>query len=80
MSDKAVRQANAVVHFDISSADDIALRRFYGDLPSWQVEPKGPGYAVVRTPGGLAGSIVSDPRPKAQIKDPAVNVLTLIQK
>jgi predicted enzyme related to lactoylglutathione lyase len=115
MSDKAVHQANAVVHFDISGADDSALRRFYGDLLNWHVEPKGPGYAVVHTPGGLAGSIVGDPQPavtlgiavenleqavgratelggtvlmpptdngwvtKAQIKDPAGNVLTLIQ-
>lgn len=116
MSDRATYQANAVAHFDISGADDTALRRFYGDLLDWQVDPKGPGYAVVHTPGGLAGSIVGDPQPgvtlgiavedleqtvsqatelggtvlmpptdngwvtKAQIKDPAGNVLTLIQK
>lgn len=116
MSDKAVHQANAVVHFDISGPDDNALRRFYGDLLDWHVDPKGPGYALVHTPGGLAGSIIGDPQPrvtlgiavenleqtvgqatelggtvlmpptdngwvtKAQIMDPAGNVLTLIQK
>lgn len=116
MSDETVHQANAVVHFDISGGDDETLRRFYGDLLDWHVEPKGPGYAVVNTPGGLAGSIVGDAQPgvtlgiavedlertvgqatelggtvlmpptdngwvtKAQIKDPAGNVITLIQK
>lgn len=116
MNDKDTYQANAVVHFDISGADDTALRQFYGDLLNWHVDPKGPGYALVHTPGGLAGSIVDAPQPgvtlgiavedleqtvsqatelggtvlmpptdngwvtKAQIKDPAGNILTLIQK
>jgi predicted enzyme related to lactoylglutathione lyase len=116
MSDRSMYQANAVVHFDISGVDDNALRRFYGDLLDWHVDPQGPGYALVQTPGGLAGSIVGAPQPgvtlgiavesleqavgqatelggtvlmpptdngwvaKAQIKDPAGNVLTLIQK
>ena len=77
MSDKAVHQANAVVHFDISGADDTALRRFYGDLLNWHVELKtwtcsGPH---ARRPGRVDRQVT-----KAQIKDPAGNVLTLIQK
>ncbi len=65
MSDRAMYQANAVVHFDISGADDDALRRFHGGLLDWHVDPKGPGYALVHTPGGLAGSIVGDSQPGA---------------
>jgi predicted enzyme related to lactoylglutathione lyase len=63
MSVRSTYQANTVVHFDISGADDGALQRFYGDLLNWHVDPQGPGYALVQTPGGLAGSIVSDPQP-----------------
>jgi predicted enzyme related to lactoylglutathione lyase len=57
------RRANAVAHFDISGPDDGALRSFYGDLLGWQVSPKGPGYALVETPGGLGGAIVGAERP-----------------
>ncbi|MEY9930527.1 putative enzyme related to lactoylglutathione lyase [Catenulispora sp. GP43] len=115
MSDQAVRQANAVVHFDISGPDDEHLRRFYGDLLDWEIVPQGPGYSLVQTPGGLRGSIVEAEGAavtlgvavadlelavrraaelggevvmpptdngwvlKAQVTDPAGNVLTLIQ-
>jgi predicted enzyme related to lactoylglutathione lyase len=108
-------RANAVVHFDISGPDDEDLRRFYGGLLDWQVDAKGPGYALVRTPGGLRGAIVGSEQPgltlgvavpdldqavqnavdlggavvmpptdngwvtKAQVADPAGNLLTLIQ-
>jgi predicted enzyme related to lactoylglutathione lyase len=58
MSEQSTHQANAVVHFDISGPDDEALRSFYGDLLGWQVSSKGPGYALVDTPGGLGGAIV----------------------
>jgi predicted enzyme related to lactoylglutathione lyase len=105
----------AVVHFDISGSDDEELHRFYGDLLGWQISPKGPGYALAQTPGGLAGAIADAEQPgvtlgvavrdldqavrratelggdvvmpstdngwvvKAQVSDPAGNVLTLIQ-
>ncbi|MEV6333012.1 VOC family protein [Streptomyces sp. NPDC051909] len=58
MSEQTARPANAVVHFDISGPDDEGLRRFYGDLLDWQVDPKGPGFALVQTSGGLRGAIV----------------------
>jgi predicted enzyme related to lactoylglutathione lyase len=107
--------ANAVVHVDIAGPDEGPLRRFYADLLGWRVEPQGPGYALVTTPGGLRGAIVEQERAavvlgvavpdlgaaleraehlgaavvmpptdngwvtKAQLRDPAGNLLTLIQ-
>lgn len=63
MSDQTVHAANAVVHFDISGPDDERLRHFYGDLLDWEIVSKGPGYALVQTPGGLRGGIVEAERP-----------------
>jgi predicted enzyme related to lactoylglutathione lyase len=107
--------ANAVVHFDITGPDEAPLRRFYTELLGWQVQPKGPGYALVDTPGGLGGAIAEQERAcvilgvavadleaavkqagqlgativmpptdngwvaKAQIADPAGNLINLIQ-
>jgi predicted enzyme related to lactoylglutathione lyase len=51
-------EPNAVVHFDIAGPDEGPLRRFYAELLGWPVQPKGPGYALVATPGGLGGAIV----------------------
>jgi predicted enzyme related to lactoylglutathione lyase len=50
--------ANAIVHFDISGPHEAALHRFYAGLLGWKVDPQGPGYALVETPGGLRGSLV----------------------
>lgn len=63
MNDQTVRAANAVVHFDISGPDDERLRRFYGDLLDWEIVSKGPGYALVQTPGGLRGGITEADQP-----------------
>ena len=107
---------NAIVHFDISGPNEDAVRTFYRDLLGWDVNPQGPGYALVKTPGGLRGSLVETEAPqvtlgvsvvdldsavaetgrlggevvmpptdngwvlKAQVRDPAGNVLTLIQE
>src|SRR5436305_977473 len=49
---------NAIVHFDISGPEEDALRSFYGELLGWKVDPQGPGYALVHTPGGLRGSLI----------------------
>lgn len=104
-----------ILHFDISGPDDERLRSFYGDVFGWEVDPKGPGYALVTTGGGLRGAIADAETPsvvlgvgvanvaaavehavahggrvvmepldngwvtKAQIADPAGNVVTLIQ-
>ena len=116
MSDDNTPQvANAIVHFDITGPDEAPLRRFYAELLGWQVQPKGPGYALVATAGGLVGSIVEQERAsvvlgiavadldaavkqaeqlgativmpptdngwvaKAQLQDPAGNLVNLIQ-
>lgn len=115
MSEQSDRPANAVVHFDIGGPHEEILHRFYGGLLDWRVEPRGPGYALVRTPGGLGGAIVEAEGPgvtlgvvvpdleqalvragdlggtvtmpptdngwvtKAQVRDPAGNVLNLTQ-
>jgi predicted enzyme related to lactoylglutathione lyase len=109
------RTANAIVHFDICGPQEQVLHGFYGDLLGWEIQPKGPGYALVDTPDGLHGAIIDSDRPavtlgiavpdldaavrdaerlggsvvmpptdngwvlKAQVKDPAGNLLTLIQ-
>lgn len=53
-------QPNALVHFDVAGPEELPLRRFYADLLGWQVEGKGPGYALVGTPGGPGGAIVEE--------------------
>jgi predicted enzyme related to lactoylglutathione lyase len=48
-----------IVHFDVSGPDEAALHRFYASVLGWTVEPQGPGYALVRTPGeGPDGALV----------------------
>ncbi|MEV0186469.1 VOC family protein [Streptomyces sp. NPDC050625] len=115
MSEQSDRPANGLVHFEISGSHEEDLHRFYGEPLHWQVEPKGPGYALVQTPGWLGGAIVDAERSsitlgvvvpdlkqvliragdlgatvtmpptdngwvtKAQVQDPAGNILTLIQ-
>ncbi len=104
-----------IVHFDISGSADERLRSFYADVFGWEVDPKGPGYALVTSSGGLRGALVEAEAPsvvlgigvanldaavddavaqggtvvmpptnngwvtKAQVTDPAGNLLTLIQ-
>jgi predicted enzyme related to lactoylglutathione lyase len=108
--------ANAIVHFDVGGPDEAVLHQFYRDVLEWRVEPQGPGYALVETPGGLRGSLVETDTAqltlgvavpdlddavkqavrlggdiampptdngwvvKAQVRDPAGNVLTLLQQ
>src|SRR6266545_7719994 len=67
MSEQRTYQANAVAHFDISGPDDEALRSFYGDLLGWRLNPQGPGYALVETPGGLDGAIVGAEQPSVTL-------------
>ena len=110
------RMVDPVVHLDIAGPDEPAQHRFYAELFGWSVEPRGPGYALLRTgddgPNGslveaeaasvtfgvavadledsiaqavaLGGKITMPPTDngwivKAQVSDPAGNVLTLIQ-
>ena len=108
--------ANSIGHFDIAGPDIGPLKQFYAGLFGWQIVDRGPGYAMVETPGGgpngalvetetaslILGVVVPDldralvaaaaqggavvmPKldngwvKKAQVRDPAGNVLTLIQ-
>lgn len=53
--------AGGVAHFDVTGPDTAALERFYGTVLDWQMEPRGPGYTLVRTPQGSAdGAIAED--------------------
>ena len=65
---------NAIVHFDISGPSEDAVRSFYRDLLGWKVEAERLGGEVVMPPTDN-GWVV-----KAQVRDPAGNVLTLIQQ
>lgn len=103
-------------HFDIAGPDLPALARFYERVFGWAVQPRGPGYASLRTPDGSAdGALVEQPEAaltvgvvvpdlaaaleaaaaaggtvampvldngyvrKAQLRDPAGNLVTLIE-
>jgi hypothetical protein len=105
-----------LAHFDIAGPDEAALHAFYGATFGWSVDVQGPGYALVRTPGGspdgaildaddagitigvtvadleatlaaatgAGGEVAMPPTDngwvvKAQVRDPAGNVVTLIQ-
>jgi len=107
---------NGIGHFDIAGPEVAALGRFYGGVFDWQVDEKGPGYALVGTPDGspngaiveadegsltvgvvvpdldaalaaterLGGTVVMPATDngwvtKAQITDPAGNLLTLVK-
>ena len=113
---KKTYPANSIGHFDIAGPDIGPLKQFYASLFGWQIVDRGPGYAMVETPGGgpngalvetetaslILGVVVPDldralvaaaaqggavvmPKldngwvKKAQVRDPAGNVLTLIQ-
>ena len=53
-----------IVHFDVSGPDEVALHRFYTGVLDWKVEPQGPGYALVRTPGaGPDGAVMETEDP-----------------
>jgi predicted enzyme related to lactoylglutathione lyase len=108
---------NSIAHIDIAGPDLSELSHFYQAVLDWQIAPRGPGYALVETPGSgpdgaiieaesasitvgigvgdlaeaLARAIRSGGREvmppvdngwvtKAQIADPAGNVITLIQQ
>lgn len=106
----------SIAHFDVHGAGEPALHEFYGGLLGWEIDVKGPGYALVKTPEGspdgaiveseqrafvmgvtvddldaavadvaeLGGSVEMPPTDngwvvKARVRDPAGNLLTLIQ-
>jgi predicted enzyme related to lactoylglutathione lyase len=48
---------SAIVHVDISGADEPSQHAFYAELFGWTVQAKGPGYALMQTPN-LNGALV----------------------
>jgi predicted enzyme related to lactoylglutathione lyase len=106
-----------IAHFDVCGPNLAALTPFYEALFGWQVQPRGPGYAMLQTPAGSPnGALVEAPEAaltvgvvvpdlaaalaqaqqqggsvhmpatdngwvrKAQVRDPAGNLLTLIEE
>src|SRR5687768_5774588 len=50
---------NAIAHFDVFGPETDQLQTFYAGVFGWDVDPRGPGYALVRTPGDAPdGAIV----------------------
>lgn len=59
-----MRTSSAAAHFDAAGPELEPLQRFYSAVFGWQVEPKGPGYALVRTSEGSAdGALVEAEEP-----------------
>lgn len=46
---------NAIGHFDVAGPDMEKLGHFYSAVFGWRVDPKGPGYAMLKTPDGTPG-------------------------
>ena len=43
---------NGIAHFDVFGPDPERLHAFYAGVFGWEVDAKGPGYALVHTPEG----------------------------
>ena len=54
--------ANGIAHFDVFGPEPEALHAFYAGVFDWQIESKGPGYALVRTPDGAPDGAVVEVR------------------
>lgn len=52
-----------ILHVDIFGAEESGQHRFYAELFGWQVDSKGPGYALVRTPTGSPDGALVDGDP-----------------
>ncbi|HTU15594.1 MAG TPA: VOC family protein [Solirubrobacterales bacterium] len=54
----------SLAHFDICGPDESVLHAFYGGVLGWEIESKGPGYALVTPPAGeTSGSITEGDTP-----------------
>jgi|SRR5882757_7205044 len=51
---------NAIGHFDVAGPDLEQLGHFYSSVFGWQVDVKGPGYALLKTPEGSPGGALLD--------------------
>jgi len=50
--------ANGIAHFDVFGPEPEALHEFYAGVFGWEIDIKGPGYALVRTPDGAPDGAV----------------------
>ncbi|RZS79967.1 hypothetical protein EV189_3446 [Motilibacter rhizosphaerae] len=55
-----------VAHFDIAGPSE-GLARFYGVLLGWQVDERGPGYALLRPENGPGGAVVDAEEPRVTL-------------
>ena len=56
-----------ILHVDILGGEETGQHRFYAELFGWQVDSKGPGYALVHTPAGSPdGALVETEEPEAR--------------
>jgi uncharacterized protein len=54
---------NGIAHFDVFGPDPDALHAFYARVFGWEIDVKGPGYALIRTPDGAPdGAVVEAER------------------
>jgi len=55
--------ANGIAHFDVFGPEPEALHAFYARVFGWEIDVKGPGYALVHTPDGAPdGAVVEAER------------------
>ena len=58
--------ANGIAHFDVFGPEPEALHAFYAGVFGWEIDVRGPGYALVRTPEGAPdGAVVESDRARA---------------
>ena len=55
--------SSPIVHFDVHGEPESTQHAFYSTLFGWEVTPRGPGYALVTTGGGLRGALVEGDAP-----------------
>ena len=72
---------NAIGHFDIAGPDLKHLGEFYSSVFGWRVNPKGPGYALVKTPEGTpSGALIEEDAPSLTIGIVVSDLDTTLQK
>src|ERR687892_81801 len=49
---------NGIAHFDVFGPEPEALHSFYARVFGWEIDVKGPGYALVHTPEGAPDGAV----------------------
>ncbi len=56
-----------IAHFDITGPDQHALADFYGHLLGWSVDPRGPGYTLLRPEAGPSGAVTDADQPSVTL-------------